>query len=215
MKAHQELTEYVDELRKECPEIRKTIFFGRGEDYVEPAAFSKLVAGCRLLVAKLGPHGKVWDAMLADCGDNRHVLFERVSGVLDAIANALAKGRLATVAELVSAEVLGDFLEHAEVLLRANFNLAAAVVLRAVLEERLRALCTSNNCSPTAPRPTIENFKQALYAKEVIDKIATKDIEWMASVGNAAAHRLQEYKDEDVPPFYQRLTAFLLRFSVT
>ena len=119
----------------------------------------------------------------------------------------------ATVEELVSAEVLGDLLEHAEELLKAKFNLAAAIILRAVLEERLRKLCETNKCMPTTQRPTIEHFKQALYSAHVIDKIGMKDIDWMAGVGNSAAHHLPEYKDENVPPLHERTTAFLTRFS--
>lgn len=135
--------------------------------------------------------------------------------MLDAIGNALAKGRLSTIEELVSSEVLGDLLEHAEELLKSKFNLAAAVILRAVLEERLRKLCETHGCNPAVQRPTIESFKQSLFSAKVIDKIVVKDIDWMAGVGNSAAHHLPEYKDEDVTQFYQRLTAFLTRFSLT
>ena len=105
---------------------------------------------------------------------------------MDAISNALGKGRLVTIEEAVSAEVLGDLLEHAEELIKAKYHLAAAIILRAVLEERLRKLCESNNCMPTSQRPTIESFKQSLQAATVIDKIGVKDIDWMAGVGNAA-----------------------------
>jgi hypothetical protein len=87
------------------------------------------------------------------------------------------------------------------------------VILRAVLEERLRKLCDSNRCTPRTSRPTIESFKQSLYAAKVIDNIVAKDIDWMAGVGNAAAHRKPAYNDGDVPQFYQRVTAFLARFS--
>ncbi|MCF7786620.1 MAG: hypothetical protein K9N47_10900 [Prosthecobacter sp.] len=76
-------------------------------------------------------------------------------------------------------------------------------------------LRTSNSCAPTTPRPTIENFKQSLYSAQIIDKIGIKDIDWMAGVGNAAAHNLPEYEDDDVPQLFQRVTAFLVRFSVT
>jgi hypothetical protein len=83
-----------------------------------------------------------------------------------------------------------------------------------VLEERLRKLCAGHGCIPAVPRPTIETFKQSLYAAHVIDKIILKDIEWMAGVGNAAAHNLPEFNAADVPQLYQRVTAFLARFQV-
>lgn len=216
MKASQELIDFVEDLRKEAIKVTHTT--QRAQlvcDWVDTAKLTGLVSGCRLLIAKLGPFGKVWDDLLRPPEDSKRSSLDKIIGVLETIANSLAKGRLATVEELVGAEVLGDLLEHAEVLLKAKYNLAAAIILRAVLEERLRKLCVSNSCVPTAPRPTIENFKQSLYTAQVIDKIGIKDIDWMAGVGNAAAHNLPEYKDEDVPQLFQRVTAFLVRFSVT
>jgi hypothetical protein len=214
VKPSQELLNFVDDLRAEAQAVRATTFRdARNVAWVDPGKLNGLVAGCRLLIAKLGPFGEVWDEMLMQPDLHHLNSFEKISGVLDAIAGALQKGRLSTVEEMVSAEVLGDLLEHAEVLLKTKFNLAAAIVLRAVLEERLRKLCVTNNCFPTAQRPTIETFKQSLSAAKAIDKIVIKDIDWMAGVGNAAAHHSPEYKDADVPQLYARVTAFLMRFS--
>ena len=215
MKASKDLIEFVEDLRKEAEGVRQTKQSGDFADFVDRGKLTRLVAGCRLLVTKLGPFGQVWDKMLQPPPDNRTNHFENISAVLDSIADALAKGRLATVEEMVSAEVLGDLLEHAEELLKANYDLAAAIILRAVLEERLRKLCESNKCMPTAARPTIKHFKQSLYSVQVIDKLVMKDVDWMGGVGNAAAHNLPEYKSVDVPQLYQRLTAFLTRFSAT
>jgi hypothetical protein len=181
MKASQDLIDYIEDLRKEAASVRSTRREVSGLEYVDTGKFNGLMAGCRLLVAKLGPFfGKVWDEMLQPPSDNRKSSFDKINGVLDSIASALAKGRLATIEEVVSAEVLGDLLEHAEELLRSRFNLAAAIILRAVLGERLRKLCASNGCVPNVQRPTVENFKQSLYAAQVIDKIVVKDINWMA-----------------------------------
>jgi hypothetical protein len=214
MKVTPELIDFVEDLRKEAAGVGAT---KQRSDYggvwVHAGKFNELGAGCRLLVAKLGPFGHVYDELLQFPSSSNADHFDKISAILDSIAKALAKGRLATVEEIVSAEVLGDLLEHAEELLKSKFNFAAAIILRAVLEERLRKLCANNGCSPTGPRPTIENFKQSLYAANIIDKIVTKDIDWMAGVGNAAAHNLPEYNDADVPQLYSRVTAFLSRFS--
>ncbi len=214
MKASHELIDFVEDLQKEASAVRATARTSNYMEWVDSGKLNGLAAGCRLLIAKLGSFGLVWDEMLKPPQNNEKHRFEQISAVLDTIASALAKGRLATIEELVSADVLGDLLEHAEELLKSKFNLAAAIVLRAALEERLRKLCDANNCKPTVQRPTIESFKQSLYAAKVIDKIVVKDIDWMAGVGNAAAHHLAEHKDEDVPQLYQRMTAFLTRFSV-
>lgn len=217
MKATQELIDLVKELRDEAQDMhqRPKHRHERGWATVDSGRLAGLIAGCRLLVSKLGPWGKVWDEMLQDPKSLYSDEVEKIAAVLGTIADALAKGRLATVEELVSAEVLGDLLEHAEALLTAKYNLAAAIILRAILEERLRKLCIHHQCMPTAMRPTIETFKQALQSAHVIDKIVVKDIDWMAGVGNSAAHHLPEYKDDDVPQLYQRVTAFLSRFAVS
>jgi hypothetical protein len=216
MKASKELIEFVEYLRGQAHMCAGSAFSSQGLHFVQPGPLAKLLAGCRLLVKKLGPFGAVYDEMLK-CPDDDHSFssFQEVSAVLDSIAEALAQGQLSTVDELASAEVLGDLLEHAEELLNAKYNLAAAIILRAVLEERLRKLCESHGCVPAAPRPTMENFKQALQSAGVIDKIVVKDIDWMAGVGNAAAHNLSEFKPDDVPQLYDRVTAFMSRFSVT
>ncbi len=147
MKASQELIDFVADLQKEVATVGRTTSRINGYDKVDSGKLAGLVSGCRLLITKLGPFGKVWDEMLQPPEINHKSALDKISGVIDTIANALAKGRLSTMEELVGAEVLGDLLEHAEVLLKANYNLAAAIILRAVLEERLRKLCTSNSCA--------------------------------------------------------------------
>ncbi|WP_395753453.1 hypothetical protein [Prosthecobacter sp.] len=214
MKASQDLIAFVADLQNDARIAAQTAEYSHGVGFLDNSKFAGLMAGCRLLITKLGPFGKVWDEMLQPPEGRLLSDLEKIKGVLDTISDALQKGRLSTFEELVGAEVLGDLLEHAEVLIAAKYNLAAAIILRAVLEERLRKLCASNNCTPTNSRPTIESFKQSLYSAQIIDKISVKDVDWMAGVGNAAAHNLPEYKDEDVPQLFQRVTAFLVRFSV-
>jgi hypothetical protein len=214
MKASKDLIEFVEDIRKQATQVAGSMQHGDSGGWVDAGKLNGLIASCRLLIAKLGPFGKVWDEMLQIPPNNDDEEFYKISAVLDSIANALSKGRLSTIEEQVSAEVLSDLLEHAEVLLKAKYNLAAATVLRAVLEERLRKLCASNGCTPSAQRPTIEMFKQSLYTAKIIDKLAVKDVDWMAGVGNAAAHNLAEYNAADVPQLYERVTAFLSRYSV-
>ena len=110
--------------------------------------------------------------------------------------------------------MLADLVEHAEVLIEQHFHLAAAVVLRAVLEERLRKLCEARALPLTATRPTIEHFRQALAKADVIDKIVAKKIDWMVGVGNAAAHNLPTFNPVDVAGLYKETLDFLDRFAL-
>jgi len=133
-------------------------------------------------------------------------------GTASEINEALTKGRLSTIEELVSASVLGDLIEQAEMLIEQEYFMAAAVVLRAVLEERLRKLCEARALSIEAKRPTMEHFRQALANASVVDKIVAKKIDWMASIGNAAAHNLPSFKSSDVPDLYKSILDFLDKF---
>jgi hypothetical protein len=107
MKASKELIDFVEDLRKEAAIVGATRQTGDFGGFVDEQKLNGLAAGCRLLVAKLGPFGHVWDEMLQvppNCNDEH---FNKISPVLDSIAKALAKGRLATVDEIVSADILG------------------------------------------------------------------------------------------------------------
>ena len=67
MKASKELVEFVEELRHETAKVAGTHRPARMMgDYVDREQLTRLVAGCRLLIAKLGLFGKVWDEMLAE-----------------------------------------------------------------------------------------------------------------------------------------------------
>jgi len=83
-----------------------------------------------------------------------------------------------------------------------------------VLEERLRKLCEAHALPITAHKPTMEHFRQALAKADVIDKIMSKKIDWMADVGNAAAHNLPSFKSTQVPDLYNATLDCLERFAV-
>jgi hypothetical protein len=168
----------------------------------------------KLLLRKLGSFGDVWmDAF--EPGQNEYCDIRNMLGCAIEIADAITKDRLSTIEESVSADVLGDLVEHAEVLMEQSFHLAAAVVLRAVLEERLRKLCASHGLAVTATRPTMENYKQALATGGIVNKIVAKKIDWMAGVGNAAAHNLPTFNSNDVPDLYKSTLDFLEKFTVS
>lgn len=213
MKATDELKAFVADLIQESEAIVLAPGGHRKFVTVNFLEFVRLHAGYRLLIAKLGPIGKVWTDGMPSSSDNTASSYGWLHGNLYALRDALDKGRLSTVHELVTAEILTDLLEQAEALLAANYHRPAAIILRTILEERLRKLCEANGCRPKTTRPTIEHYKQALYVAKIIDKIVQKKIDWMAGVGNTAAHNLPEYRDQDVSTLYTQTLDFLARFS--
>jgi hypothetical protein len=174
---------------------------------------ARAAAKGRLLIHRLGTFGSIW-AKAFDPGEDLSDAARRMMGNAEELRDAVTKGRLTSIEERISAAVLGDLVEHAEVLIEQQFNLAAAVVLRAVLEERLRKLCESHSLPLPVQRPTIEHFRQALAKAEIIDRIVAKKIDWMAGVGNAAAHNLETFNPSDVPGLYKDTLDFLDKFAV-
>jgi hypothetical protein len=213
-KAVEELKDFVRDLQALADEVLRK--HKGNPTCIQSQPYAQLHTSMRLLIARLGARGlpkEVLDAGMPPVDKEYADSVDKMRGLLSSIGDALEHGRLSTIEELVTGDVLTDFLEQAEALLAAKFNLPAAVLLRAIIEERLRKLCAKYGCPPIVAKPTIEHFKQALYAASVIDKITQKKIDWMAGVGNAAAHALPEYRDADVPILYKDTVDFLARFA--
>jgi len=133
-----------------------------------------------------------------------------IKGVLEAARDDYLQGFMTDHRLLVSAEVFSDFLVQAEVLLDHDYLVAAAVTIRAVLEDALRRLCEAHKVE-VEKRDTISNLNEKLYKKEVITKLQLQEIIAKAELGNSAAHgRFHEVegKKEDVEAFLE----FVLRF---
>lgn len=209
MGLHAALTQEANDVLAQCVNVGGT----RDGPHVDFAGYVQLHATYRLLLNRLGKHAQIFGADLppSDMASFNNCKFLEAN--LRAILNAIDKGRLTNIEEQIAVDVLADLVEHAEVLIKGGFMLAAAVVLRAVLEERLRKLCEVNSISISVAKPTIETFKNALYDANVLDKVKMKKVDWMASVGNAAAHNKSEFDPKDVSILYHDTIAFLDQFQ--
>ena len=220
MKVTDELKELATELVAACDQAAKLVTHpdpGNPGHFItrcDTTKSSRAAAKGRLLIYKLGVFGSIWAGPFDANDFTVTTNVEKMSGTAQEILEAIEKGRLSSIEEKVSAAVLGDLVEHAEILIEQKFHLAAAVVLRAVLEERLRKLCEAHTLPITAPKPTMDHFRQALAKADVIDKVVAKKIDWMAGVGNAAAHNLPSFNPADVPGLYKDTLDFLDRFAV-
>jgi hypothetical protein len=211
MKTADDLEKLALELVEACQDATLAAEQDNYNELITLAA--RAAAKGRLLIHKLGTFGSIWSTAF-DLGENLFNDVRRMEGNAEEILDAVKKGRLSSIEEKVSAAVLADLVEHAEILIGQQFNLAAAVILRAVLEERLRKLCEARGLPLAASKPTIEHFRQALVKADVIDKIVAKKIDWMAGVGNAAAHNLPTFNPSDVAGLYKETLDFLDRFAL-
>ena len=110
---------------------------------------------------------------------------------------------------LVSAEVFADFLVQAEILLDHDYKDAAAVVIRAVLEDSLRRVCDANRLD-SDKRDGVHQLAEKLFRANVLTKVQFELIEGMKEVGNAAAHgRFGDYTSDDVRRFHEFVLSLL------
>ena len=134
-------------------------------------------------------------------------------GILKAAMTDFREGFMADAKLLVSAEVFADFLVQAEVLLENDYKDAAAVIIRAVLEDGLRRVCISKGMD-VKPRWGVDDFATQLTRQSVLTAVQKGEIDGKRALGNSAAHgRFHEYSKDDVIAFHefvQRLLATLI-----
>ena len=193
---------------------RKTSSF-TSDKFVDLQTFYQWCASCRLLVKQLGPFADPFRDVLTEQNQrNNTSAVKSMLGTLESIVESVEHGRLSAFEDIVFAEAFANLIEQGEYLLEMDYRLAAAVIFRAVLEERLRRLCDVHNALPEKPRPTIADYNQSLYKGNVYDKIVMKHVDAMAAVGNAAAHGTAEFNPADVTQLHANLIAFLTRFTI-
>jgi hypothetical protein len=161
----------------------------------------------------MGDLGTPWQDIFMPDAPNGLENASTTIGTLKAIKEALSNGYLVRLEELVLAEAFSDLTDQAEYLFEQGYFLAAGVILRAILEERLRKLCERTGCTPEKPRPTTSDLNQALYKAKVYDKIAYKYVDAMTAIGNDAAHNAPGLKKDDVARLLNDVKDFLRRFG--
>ncbi|HRQ72635.1 MAG TPA: hypothetical protein PLU35_06370 [Phycisphaerales bacterium] len=171
---------------------------------VPPEALAKFfevrTSGLNLLACIAG-ESSIYYRMLHDAhspSDRLGFVPGSTIGILTASMNDFREGFMVDAKLLVSAEVLADFLVQAEVLLERDYKDAAAVIIRAVLEDGLRRLCVANNIE-TKPRDGIKDLAKRLAEKKVITTLQYKEIDAKKELGNDAARgRFDRYTTDDV-----------------
>ena len=114
-----------------------------------------------------------------------------VAGILGALRAAYASGYLATVAELIHADVFADFLEMADYLMAEGYKDAAAVIVGSVLEEHLRQLCARHTIAVSVgskPKKA-DSLNSELGSKGALSKLDQKSVTAWFDLRNKASTR--------------------------
>jgi hypothetical protein len=135
-----------------------------------------------------------------------------IVGLLEGLRDALKRGLLEEGALLIRAELAGDYVGQAEVLLKEGYDVPAAVLAGAVLEDALRQLCTRNRISVVGPktkRKTIDPMNTDLAKAGVYGSAKAQEIRGWAALRNDAAHGRGSDTD---PKAVQRMIAGVQAF---
>jgi hypothetical protein len=165
------------------------------------------------------PHSQYIESMqsiLKEYGAGNANVVPHMVGILSALRQAYEANYLDRVAELIHAEVFGDFIEMAEYLLSEGYKDPAAVLIGSVLEEHLRQLCARHGIdTETAGRPKAANqLNSDLTAYSVYSKLDQKGITAWLDLRNKAAHgKYAEYTKEQVALLLSGVRDFMTRNS--
>lgn len=219
MEAKHRILEFVESLIREGQLVKSSKWYRKGNwlsgppAYVDLQAFTKWRSSCQLLLSMLGSFGDTWQGALKNSEPNKYENALSLLGTLEAIRDNLKEDRLIRFAELVAAEIFTDLQSQAEYLLSQNYYIAAGVLFRGVLEEKLRHLAKEKGVVPEKTRSTIADFNANLYKAEVYDKIMMKNVEAMAAIGNDAAHVKDSLTRQDVERLGRDLFEFLVKYG--
>ncbi|MFI5028664.1 MAG: hypothetical protein ACHQCF_06755 [Solirubrobacterales bacterium] len=180
---------------------------------------AKLVTLCAATVSRLAPPGSPYtdtiDTAVAKWDAYHHLILPSAVGALEALKQDYEAGNLASLPELIHAELFGDFLEMADHLLDGGFKDAAAVIAGSTLEGHLRQLAEKTGI------PTIDaeghhlkadRLNADLVKAEAYEKTDQKSITAWLGLRNHAAHGdYEKYEAGQVGPMIAGIRDFIRR----
>ncbi len=166
------------------------------ETYVDLEGFFKWKNNSKVLINLLGDLSKPWNSLLNEDDANTLANTYSILGTLKSMIETINNGYLLRFEDIIFAETFSNLIDQSEYLFKQGYILAAGVLGRAVLEEKLRNLCNSHNVLLTKKQTTISGYNMELYKSKIYDKIEFKNIDLLASIGNNAAHNKPITKEE-------------------
>jgi hypothetical protein len=169
-------------------------------------------------IDRLAPEGSRYKknahAALTKFGETNCYNIQLLAGILQALRADYEAGYLASIEELIHADIFGDFLEMASYLLSEGYKDPAAVIIGGVLEEHIRKLCAKHGISiATNGRPKKADALNAELANAgVLTKLDQKNVTAWLDLRNKSAHgKYAEYTQQQVELLQQSVQDFLTR----
>jgi len=179
----------------------------------------KLVTMCAATVQRLAPVGssyaKTIESAVAQWQSYNHLVLPAAVGALEALRADYEAGNLASLPELIHAELFADFLEMASHLLDGGYKDAAAVIAGSTLEGHIRQLAEKAEIPSTNEdgHPLKADRLNADLAKaDTYDKTDQKSITAWLGLRNYSAHgEYSKYEAGQVGPMIAGIRDFIRR----
>ncbi|MEO5361483.1 MAG: hypothetical protein H7843_13725 [Nitrospirota bacterium] len=131
-------------------------------------------------------------------------------GILRGLKDDIEQGFLASVQELVKAEVFTDFLEISQHLLENNYKDPAASLIGAILENGLKDIAAKYSIS-FSKKDGIDNINNKLAKSGIYNALVQKQVDVWRTIRNSADHgKFDEYTLEDVNNMKLGVESFLV-----
>jgi hypothetical protein len=129
--------------------------------------------------------------------------------ILTRLRSDVANGYLRKTANVISAEVFGDFLEMAQHLLNEGYKDPAASLIGAVLEDGLRRIARNNHITVT-DRDDLTSLRDKCAEKRIFNNLVRQQITSWTTLRNAADHgKFTDYTAQQVGSMISDVRSFL------
>lgn len=166
---------------------------------------------CRLLHSHLGKLGENFPILGEHDKKPTSVIGNQMIAALQSIKTAIQKGRFLTIEDQVLSKAFSSLIAQSQYLLARGYYLAAGVIVRAVLEEKLRSMSEELGLTFTKDRPTLSDYNTKLYGNGRYNKTEMKFFNYLIDIGNKAAHN-QPFENEEVETLVAEVTKVLDRY---
>jgi hypothetical protein len=129
--------------------------------------------------------------------------------ILAALQSDISNGYLRTTANIISAEVFGDFLEMAQHLLDEGYKDPSASLTGAVLEDGLRRIARNNDITVN-DGDDLSSLRDKCAGKKIFNNLVRQQITAWTTLRNSADHgKFSEYTAQQVASMISDVRSFL------
>ena len=133
-------------------------------------------------------------------------------GILQAVLEDIEQGFIATVRQLITAEVFSDLFDQATHLLENGYKVPAASLAGALLENGLRSIADIKGVQ-VRTRDNLQSLNQKLAEKSVYTRLTQKKVSVWIDIRNAVDHgQFGQVNDQDVDDLIKGAQSLLSDF---